>query len=83
MQKFLMVKLKAGVPLQRVICDLRSSRENYDFDQIHYIQKKDLHNILSDYSIGCNIKLHQDDYKSVHILLETLQKSEKSAILYY
>jgi len=52
-----------GVPIQRVLNDVRDSVEGTTLKRLHLIEKRELHNIKRDYNINkCFTKRHENDF---------------------
>jgi len=57
-----------GVPIQRVLNDVRDSAEGTTLKHLHLIEKRDLHDIKSDYNINkCFTKRHENDFMSIQL----------------
>lgn len=83
---YIVGKLQAGVSFERVLHDIRNTATDKNFERLHYVEKKDLHNILRDFKIGYHIlRHHEDDTISLDILIQKLgyNKDDNSAILHY
>lgn len=52
-------------------------------DRIHLLERKDLHNIKRDFSLGYSTRRHENDAVSVKLWVETMKQLEESPILYF
>lgn len=74
-------KLFQGIPNHRILQDIGKK-----FDpttRISYTTNHDLHNIQKAFNVQSNIIFHDDDTKSVNILIDKLQSKENNPILMY
>ncbi|KAE9523853.1 hypothetical protein AGLY_015741 [Aphis glycines] len=77
-------KLAIGVPVNRILDDIRELKVGTPLKRIHLIEKKDLHNIKRDYNISYNTKSHENDAVSVRLWVEDMKKKgENNPILYF
>lgn len=77
-------KLSLGVPVNRILDDIRSSNIKRDVKKIHLLEKKDIYNIKRDYNITYSTKKHENDVISVNIWVkEMMAKGNESPVLYY
>ncbi|KAL1502264.1 hypothetical protein ABEB36_007430 [Hypothenemus hampei] len=75
-------KLSQGVTVERVLSDIRDDAlKNGRRDRIHLIEKKDIHNIICDYSIGYSTKRHQCDAVSVKLWVDAMRELDNNPIL--
>jgi len=81
----LLGKLSLGVPVNKVLEDIRSSNvESDSIKRIHLIEKKDIHNIKRDYNISYATKRHENDLISVNLWVkEMTAKGDESPIIYF
>ncbi|XP_050501349.1 uncharacterized protein LOC126881240 [Diabrotica virgifera virgifera] len=71
-------KLSQGVPIGRVILE-----KVHPVERVHLIEKKDLTNIVRDFSIGYTIKRHKNDAVSVQLWVKAMQLLENNPVLFY
>ncbi|KAJ8911923.1 hypothetical protein NQ315_016264 [Exocentrus adspersus] len=76
-------KLSQGVTIDRVFQDIRENMPNGQLDRIHFVEKRDINNIIRDYSIGYATKRHKNDAVSVKLWVEVMKKLDENPILYY
>ncbi|KAF0724804.1 Uncharacterized protein FWK35_00031762 [Aphis craccivora] len=77
-------KLSLGVPIQRVLNDVRDSAEGSTLNRFHLIEKRDLHNIKRDYNINkCLTKRHENDFMSVQLWAKQLAKGSNNPVSYF
>jgi len=73
-----------GVPVNRILDDVRSSDIEGGIKRIHLLEKQDIHNIKRSYNIAYKTKKHENDAISVNIWVnEMMAKGDESPILYY
>jgi len=73
-----------GVPLNRILDDIRSSDIEGGIKRIHLLEKQDIHNIKRSYNIAYKTKKHEIDAISVNMWVnEIMAKINESPILYY
>jgi len=76
--------LATGVPVNRVLEDIRASTIQGDLKRIHLLEKKDVHNIKRDYNITYSTKKHENDAVSVRLWVEEMKKKGNlNPVLYY
>uniref|UniRef100_A0A6P7GF69 Uncharacterized protein LOC114341632 n=1 Tax=Diabrotica virgifera virgifera TaxID=50390 RepID=A0A6P7GF69_DIAVI len=76
-------KLSQGVPIGRVLSDIRESAPSGEMERVHLIEKKDLNNIVRDFSIGYTTKRHKNDAVSVQLWVKAMQLLENNPVLFY
>jgi len=77
-------KLAIGVPVNRILDDIRGLEVGTELKRIHLIEKKDLYNIKRDYNISYNTKSHENDAVSVRLWVEAMKKKgEGNPVLYF
>ncbi|XP_049939119.1 uncharacterized protein LOC126413260 [Schistocerca serialis cubense] len=67
-------RLSQGVPVGRVLQDVRSAPIAASVERIHLLEKKDLHNIKRDFDIGYATKKHENDAVSVKLWVEEMKR---------
>jgi len=73
-----------GVPVQRILNDVRDSATGKEIQRIHLLEKKDLHNIRRDFNITYSTKHHENDAVSVKLWVDRMKsKDDHSPILYF
>lgn len=73
-----------GVPVNRVLEDIRASTIQGDLKRINLLEKKDVHNIKRDYNITYSTKKHENDAVSVRLWVEEMKKKGNlNPVLYY
>lgn len=73
-----------GVPIQRVLNDVRDSATGTEIKRIHLLEKKYLHNIRKEYNISHSTKNHENDIVSVKLWVNQIKnKYDYNLILYY
>uniref|UniRef100_A0A6P7FSL1 Uncharacterized protein LOC114332217 n=1 Tax=Diabrotica virgifera virgifera TaxID=50390 RepID=A0A6P7FSL1_DIAVI len=77
-------KLAEGVPVKRILQDVRDSASTSSFNRIHLLEQKDLHNIKRDFSIGYPMKRHENDAISVKLWVNEMEKDTvENPVLYF
>ncbi|KAE9539610.1 hypothetical protein AGLY_004862 [Aphis glycines] len=77
-------KLAIGIPVNRILDNIRELEVGTPLKRIHLIEKKYLHNIKRDYNISYNTKSHENDAVSVRLWVEDMKKKgENNPILYF
>ncbi|KAE9534024.1 hypothetical protein AGLY_008760 [Aphis glycines] len=77
-------KLVLGVPVNRILDDIRSSDIEGGIKRIHLLEKQDIHNIKRSYNIAYKTKKHENDAISVNIWVnDMMAKGDESLILSY
>ncbi|XP_065203989.1 uncharacterized protein LOC135834080 [Planococcus citri] len=69
-------KMKQGVPLSRVLDDIREE-EPTTIKRIHLTDRNDLHNIKKTYGINCPLRYDNNDPTSVAVFIEKMKMNEK------
>lgn len=74
-----------GVPIQRVLNDVRNSVDGTPLKRLHIIKKQDIHDIKKDYNINKGFtKRHENDFMSVQLWAQQLAKgSNPNPVLYF
>ncbi|XP_049939164.1 uncharacterized protein LOC126413307 [Schistocerca serialis cubense] len=75
--------LSQGVPVGRVLQDVRSATIAASMERIHLLEKKDLHNIKRDFDIGYATKKHENDAVSVRLWVEEMKRQSDNPVLYF
>lgn len=76
---FVAGRLGMGVPVNRILEDIRSMTIEGEIKRIHLLEKKDTHNIRRDINIAYSTKRHEHDSEWVQ---EMMDKGDESPILY-
>ncbi|XP_046988402.1 uncharacterized protein LOC124594095 [Schistocerca americana] len=76
-------RLSQGVPVGRVLQDVRSAPIAASVERIHLLEKKDLHNIKRDFDIGYATKKHENDAVSVKLWVEEMKRQSDNPVLYF
>ncbi|XP_046990382.1 uncharacterized protein LOC124595609 [Schistocerca americana] len=74
-------RLSQGVPIGRVVQEVRSAPIAASVERIHFLEKKDLHNIKWDFDIGYATKKHENDAVSVKLWVE--ERQSDNPVLYF
>ncbi|KAM7314725.1 uncharacterized protein ISCGN_004509 [Ixodes scapularis] len=75
-------KLKQGIPARKVLVDARSSAGS-EMGRLHLLSMKDIGNISVKHEILTKERRHKDQFKSVAMWVEELNKQSDSPVLYF
>lgn len=69
--------------VNRILSDVRKDSSTGSIERIHLLEKKDINNIIRDYSIGYSTKRHRNDAISVKLWVTSMAGLENNPVLYY
>ncbi|XP_050516483.1 uncharacterized protein LOC126891348 [Diabrotica virgifera virgifera] len=76
-------RLTEGVPIQRILEDIRNSADTSSIERLHLTEKKDLHNIKRDFRISYSTKLHENDAISVRLWVDSMKGTPYNPVLHF
>ncbi|XP_064465459.1 uncharacterized protein LOC135377038 [Ornithodoros turicata] len=75
-------KLQEGVTLDAVLDSIRSNLDG-SLQRIHLATRQDLHNIMRDFKITYNEKLHENDYVSVALWVAKMKAEHHNPVPFF
>lgn len=76
------MKLRNGVPMQRILSDVRDKKVDV-FGRTKILELKDLQNIVRDFNINYATKRHEDDKESIRLWVQECQLQQYCPVLLY